>query len=157
MKGTGRRGRWVEEDDALASALQGSSKDRAENVMIVDLLRNDLGRVAELGNVTVPRLWEVERYETVLQMTSTVTSRLRPGTALVDLLTALFPCGSVTGAPKVRTMEIISEVEEIPRAGSTRGASGSFPRGPKPVSTWPSGRSGSIWRRDGESSGWAGG
>ncbi len=130
MKGTGRRGRWVEEDDALASALQGSSKDRAENVMIVDLLRNDMGRVAALGHVTVPRLWEVERYETVLQMTSTVTSRLRPGTALVDLLTALFPCGSVTGAPKVRTMEIISEVEDSPR-GVYTGSIGFFSPGPE--------------------------
>ncbi len=128
MKGTGRRGRWVEEDDAFASALHGSSKDRAENVMIVDLLRNDLGRVSELGSVRAPQLWEVERYETVLQMTSTVTSRLRPGTGMTDLLTALFPCGSVTGAPKVRTMEILSELEDSPR-GIYTGSIGFFSPG----------------------------
>ena len=116
MKGTRPRGRWPDEDDELAAALQRSEKDRAENVMIVDLLRNDLGRVSEMGSVAVPRLWEVERYETVLQMTSTVRSRMRTGVTVRELLTALFPCGSVTGAPKVRTMQIISELE-----GSSRG------------------------------------
>jgi len=115
MKGTRPRGRWVEEDEDLVAALRASEKDRAENVMIVDLLRNDLGRVAEIGSVAVPRLWEIERYETVLQMTSTVKSRLRSGIELAELMRALFPCGSVTGAPKVRTMQIIAELESAPR------------------------------------------
>ena len=113
MKGTAPRGRWWEEDEARAKQLQESEKDRAENVMIVDLLRSDLGRVS--NSVKVPSLWQVERYETVLQMTSTVTSRMRCGVGLRELVTALFPCGSVTGAPKVRTMEIIKEVEQTAR------------------------------------------
>src|SRR5690606_5293385 len=95
MKGTRPRGRWPEEDEALAAELRASEKDRAENVMIVDLLRNDLGRVSEVGSVHVPDLWEVERYETVLQMTSTVRSRLRKGLGAVDLIGAIFPCGSI--------------------------------------------------------------
>ncbi|MFH1569571.1 MAG: aminodeoxychorismate synthase component I, partial [Gemmatimonadota bacterium] len=130
MKGTRPRGRWPAEDDDLAAALVGSPKDRAENVMIVDLLRNDLGRVSAVGSVGVPRLWEVERYETVLQMTSTVTSRLRPGVGLVELMQALFPCGSITGAPKVRTMEIIAELESSPR-GVYTGAIGCISPGPE--------------------------
>lgn len=113
MKGTAPRGRWWKEDEAHAKQLQKSEKDRAENVMIVDLLRSDLGRVS--SSVKVPSLWQVERYETVLQMTSTVTSRMRCGVGLRELATALFPCGSVTGAPKVRTMEIIKEVEQAAR------------------------------------------
>ena len=115
MKGTAPRGRWWEEDEARAKQLQQSEKDRAENVMIVDLLRNDLGRVSKAGSVKVPALWHVEHYETLLQMTSTVTSRMRCGIGLRELATALFPCGSVTGAPKVRTMEIIAEVERAAR------------------------------------------
>lgn len=113
MKGTAPRGRWWEEDEARAKQLQKSEKDRAENVMIVDLLRSDLGRVS--SSVKVPELWHVERYETVLQMTSTVKSRMRCGVGLRELATALFPCGSVTGAPKVRTMQIIKEVERAAR------------------------------------------
>ena len=112
MKGTYPRGRWIEEDDHHAELLRNSPKDRTENVMIVDLLRNDLGRISEPGSVSVDRLFEVERYDTVLQMTSTIRSRLRGGTGLEDILAALFPCGSVTGAPKIRTMEIITEVEK---------------------------------------------
>jgi para-aminobenzoate synthetase/4-amino-4-deoxychorismate lyase len=115
MKGTARRGRWGAEDDVCAEKLRNSEKERAENVMIVDLLRNDLGRVSDAGSVCVPTLWDVERYETVSQMTSTVTSRLREEVGFRELITALFPCGSVTGAPKVRTMEIIAEVEDSPR------------------------------------------
>ena len=115
MKGTAPRGRWWEEDEARAKQLRKSEKDRAENVMIVDLLRNDLGRVSKAGSVKVPALWHVEHYETLLQMTSTVTSRMRCGIGLRELATALFPCGSVTGAPKVRTMEIIAEVERAAR------------------------------------------
>jgi para-aminobenzoate synthetase/4-amino-4-deoxychorismate lyase len=115
MKGTRPRGRWPAEDQALAAELADSPKDRAENLMIVDLLRNDAGRVAEFGSVRVERLYEVERYETVHQMTSTIRARLRPDAALVDVFRALFPCGSVTGAPKVRTMEIIRDLEPSPR------------------------------------------
>ena len=115
MKGTAPRGRWWKEDEARAKQLQRSEKDRAENVMIVDLLRNDLGRVSKAGSVKVPALWHVEHYETVLQMTSTITSRMRHDVRLRELVTALFPCGSVTGAPKVRTMEIIKEVEQAAR------------------------------------------
>jgi para-aminobenzoate synthetase / 4-amino-4-deoxychorismate lyase len=115
MKGTRPRGRWVEEDDVLAAELAASPKDRAENLMIVDLLRNDAGRVADIGSVRVERLFEVERYETVHQLTSTIRADLRPDADLPALFRALFPCGSVTGAPKVRTTEIIAEVEDAPR------------------------------------------
>ena len=130
MKGTRRRGRWPEEDRLQACALRNSPKDRAENVMIVDMLRNDLGRVSETGSVRTPVLWDVERYETVLQMTSTVRSRLRSGVGVSDILRAAFPCGSVTGAPKVRTMEIISELEDSPR-GVYTGSIGYISPGPE--------------------------
>lgn len=115
MKGTRPRGRWSGEDRALAADLCASPKDRAENLMIVDLLRNDAGRVAEWGSVRVPSLFEVERYPTVHQMTSTIRARTRAGTTLVDLFRALFPCGSVTGAPKVRTTAILRALEDGPR------------------------------------------
>jgi para-aminobenzoate synthetase/4-amino-4-deoxychorismate lyase len=115
MKGTARRGRWLAEDEALAAALAGSEKERAENLMIVDLLRNDIGRVAEVGSVRVPELFRVERYPTVLQMTSTVEGVLREGATLEEVFAALFPCGSVTGAPKVSTMRLIAALEESPR------------------------------------------
>jgi para-aminobenzoate synthetase/4-amino-4-deoxychorismate lyase len=115
MKGTRPRGRWVEEDRALAAELAASPKDRAENLMIVDLLRNDAGRVAAPGGVRVERMYQVERYETVHQMTSTIRAVPRPGTGLADVFRALSPCGSVTGAPKVRTMEIIRDLETGPR------------------------------------------
>jgi para-aminobenzoate synthetase/4-amino-4-deoxychorismate lyase len=115
MKGTRPRGRWPEEDRALAAELAASEKDRAENLMIVDLLRNDAGRVAAFGGVRVERLYDVERYETVHQMTSTIRAAPRPDAGLADVFRALFPCGSVTGAPKVRTTEIIREVETGPR------------------------------------------
>jgi para-aminobenzoate synthetase / 4-amino-4-deoxychorismate lyase len=119
MKGTIARGRWLQEDLEFAETLQQSAKDRAENVMIVDLLRNDLGKVSVPGSVRVSSLFEVERFETVWQMTSTVESTLREGTSLVELMTALFPCGSVTGAPKIRTMQIIRELERFPRGAYT--------------------------------------
>jgi para-aminobenzoate synthetase/4-amino-4-deoxychorismate lyase len=115
MKGTRPRGRWVEEDRALAAELAASPKDRAENLMIVDLLRNDAGRVAAFGSVRVERLFDVERYETVHQMTSTIRAVPRPDARLADVFRALFPCGSVTGAPKVRTTEIIRDLETGPR------------------------------------------
>jgi para-aminobenzoate synthetase/4-amino-4-deoxychorismate lyase len=115
MKGTRPRGRWPAEDDALAAELPASAKDRAENVMIVDLLRNDAGRLAVPGSVEVPRLFEVERYETVHQLTSTIHARTRPGTRLPELFGALFPSGSITGAPKVSTSRLIAELEDSPR------------------------------------------
>jgi para-aminobenzoate synthetase/4-amino-4-deoxychorismate lyase len=115
MKGTRPRGRWPAEDDALAAELRASAKDRAENLMIVDLLRNDAGRVAEFGSVQVPRLFQVETYETVHQMTSTIHARPRPDAGLVSVFRALFPCGSITGAPKVRTSQIITALEDSPR------------------------------------------
>lgn len=115
MKGTIRRGRWLAEDEEFARRLQNSAKDRAENIMIVDLLRNDLGKVSMPGSVRASSLFQAERYETVWQMTSTVESTLRPGTSLIELMSALFPCGSITGAPKIRTMQIIRELERFPR------------------------------------------
>ncbi|HLM58252.1 MAG TPA: aminodeoxychorismate synthase component I [Pyrinomonadaceae bacterium] len=115
MKGTAGRGRWLEEDEGAAARLASSEKDRAENVMIVDLLRNDLGRVSEFGSVHAGPLFEVERYPTVLQMTSTVEATLKEGTTLEDIFAALFPCGSVTGAPKVSTTRIIAGLEDSPR------------------------------------------
>jgi para-aminobenzoate synthetase/4-amino-4-deoxychorismate lyase len=115
MKGTTKRGRWSEEDVELSKDLLQSAKDRAENVMIVDLLRNDLGRVSLPGSISVVNLFQLEKYETVWQMTSTIESVLRPNVDLAQIFTALFPCGSVTGAPKIRTMEIINELEKYPR------------------------------------------
>jgi para-aminobenzoate synthetase/4-amino-4-deoxychorismate lyase len=106
MKGTAARGITLDEDGAQAARLRESEKERAENLMIVDMLRNDLGQVAEVGSVEVPALFEVERYPTLLQMTSTVTARSRA--PLSAVLAALFPCASVTGAPKKRTMEIVA-------------------------------------------------
>jgi len=116
MKGTVQRGRTAAEDEELAQWLQNSAKNRAENVMIVDLLRNDVGKVSVPGSVHVSSLFDLEAFETVWQMTSTVEATLRDGTTLVELMSALFPCGSVTGAPKIRTMEIIRELERFPRS-----------------------------------------
>ena len=115
MKGTRRRGRWYADDQAIAQELHNSEKDRAENLMIVDLLRNDLGRIAQIGSVQVSRLFEPEQYPTVWQMTSTITAQTRTDTTLDDVFAALFPCGSITGAPKIKTMQIISELEQMPR------------------------------------------
>lgn len=115
MKGTMHRGRTTAEDEELAHTLQHDVKNRAENLMIVDLLRNDIGRIAETGSVAVPDLLTVEKYRSVLQMTSTITGTLRRSARLSDIIQALFPCGSVTGAPKHRTMQIIRELEDSPR------------------------------------------
>ena len=95
--------------------LRASAKERAENVMIVDLIRNDVARIAQVGSVRVPELLRTERYETVVQLTSDVVARLRPGVGLTELLRALFPSGSVTGAPKASTMRLIRELESTPR------------------------------------------
>lgn len=123
MKGTRPRGRDDAEDRSLRDELAGSEKDRAENLMIVDLLRNDLSRVAEAGSVRVEDAFAVESYPTVHQMVTTVRARLTEDAGPIELLTALFPCGSVTGAPKIRAMELIAEVERDAR-GSYCGAIG---------------------------------
>ena len=115
MKGTAARGATPAQDAAQAAQLRASPKERAENVMIVDLLRNDLSRIAEPHSVRVPRLFHAEQLPTVWQMTSDVQARTRAGTRLVDVLAALFPCGSVTGAPKVQAMRAIHALEDGPR------------------------------------------
>lgn len=125
MKGTAAATGDDQIDQMNAEALSRDPKNRAENVMIVDLLRNDLGRIAETGSVTVPRLFEVNRFSSVLQMTSTVQARLKHGLDLATTMRALFPCGSITGAPKKRTMEIIREIETEER-GIYTGAIGWF-------------------------------
>lgn len=123
IKGTRPRGRDRTEDRALARELLGSAKDRAENVMIVDVLRNDLGRVCTPGTVRVPRLCRLERTATVQHLVSTVTGRLAPGRDAFDLLAASFPGGSITGAPKIRAMEILEGLEPV-RRGAYTGAAG---------------------------------
>lgn len=113
MKGTVKRGRTLQEDQAQSDWLRSSEKNRAENVMIVDMIRNDLGRIAQLGSVQVPELFCTERYPTLWQMTSTITGQTRA--SITNIFRALFPCASVTGAPKVSTMHIIHELEMTPR------------------------------------------
>jgi para-aminobenzoate synthetase component 1 len=115
IKGTRPRGRTAGEDEALARELLASGKDRAENVMIVDLERNDLGRVAAVGSVRVSELAALETFPTVFHLTSTVEATLREGGDAIDLLRATFPGGSITGAPKIRAMEIIDELEPTAR------------------------------------------
>jgi para-aminobenzoate synthetase/4-amino-4-deoxychorismate lyase len=115
MKGTAARGRTSDEDAAAVRALSSNSKERAENIMIVDLIRNDMAAIAEVGTVRVTALCRPERYETIHQLTSDVRARLRPDCGLVDIFRALFPCGSVTGAPKNSTMQIIADLEDEPR------------------------------------------
>ena len=115
MKGTAPRGATPEEDARQAEHLRTAPKERAENVMIVDLLRNDLSRIAQPHSVRVPALFATERLPTVWQMTSDVRARTREGTTLADVFAALFPCGSVTGAPKVRAMQLIHALEPAPR------------------------------------------
>ncbi|HEY7979568.1 MAG TPA: aminodeoxychorismate synthase component I [Rhizomicrobium sp.] len=125
MKGTAPRGGNPMDDMVVRTRLQNSEKDRAENLMIVDLLRNDLGRVAELGSVSVSDLYAIETFPTVHQMVSTVSAQLKPDTTVPELVRALFPCGSVTGTPKIRAMEIICALEQSPR-GVYCGAIGHF-------------------------------
>jgi para-aminobenzoate synthetase component 1 len=115
MKGTAPRGATAREDEALRERLQTDPKNRAENLMIVDLLRNDISRVAELGTVHVPKLFAVESYQTVHQMVSCVAARLRPDAGIGEVFASLFPCGSVTGAPKIAAMRAIRDVEIGPR------------------------------------------
>lgn len=135
MKGTAAATGEEEQDQLQAKALAEDPKNRAENLMIVDLLRNDLGRIAATGSVQVPSLFDVNRFSSVLQMTSTIEARLAPETDLADIFSALFPCGSITGAPKRRTMQIIDELETEPR-GIYTGAIGWFDPGePRSKST----------------------
>ena len=115
MKGTTRRGLTNQADLKEAAWLEADPKNRAENMMIVDLLRNDMNRISEIGSEQVTRLCQVEQYSTVWQMTSTIESRLRPEVDLLQTFQALFPCGSITGAPKISTMEIIQKTEKAPR------------------------------------------
>ncbi|MDL5156480.1 chorismate-binding protein [Actinomycetospora termitidis] len=115
MKGTAARGRTSAEDDAIVARLRADPKERAENVMIVDLLRNDVARVALDGTVRVGDLLAAERYETVWQLTTEITATARPGAGVAELMAALFPCGLVTGAPKVSTMRLVAELEDSPR------------------------------------------
>jgi para-aminobenzoate synthetase component I len=146
MKGTAPRGETPEQDRRLSVDLFESVKARAENLMIVDLLRNDIGRISQVGSVAVPELYAVDAFPTVHQMSSTVTGRLVGSPGMAGLMAALFPCGSVTGAPKIRAMEIIRAVEPFPR-GAYCGAMGwmapdgdaAFNVGIRTLSVWPDG------------------
>lgn len=119
MKGTLRRGNTVADDEIGRATLQADEKNRAENLMIVDLLRNDLGRISEIGSVEVTDLFTVETYRSLHTMTSGIEARRKPGIGIGAVLENLFPCGSITGAPKLRAMEIIHAVEQAPRGPYT--------------------------------------
>lgn len=125
IKGTRPRGPNSSEDVRLRNELLSSEKDRAENIMIVDLLRNDLGRVCDYGSVGVRELCVLEEHPTLFHLVSTIEGRLRRGMVPSDIIRALFPCGSITGAPKIRTMQIINEIESVPR-GLSMGAIGIY-------------------------------
>lgn len=115
MKGTAPRGLFAEDDEQQRRQLQDSAKNRAENVMIVDLARNDVGRIADIGSVKVSSLFDIERYPSVFQMTSTVAADVRTGVSLTEIFAALFPAGSITGAPKTSSMRLIADLETSPR------------------------------------------
>ena len=125
IKGTQHRGATIKEDETLRNQLLTSKKDRAENTMIVDLLRNDLGRVCEFGSIRVAKLCELETHPTFFHLVSTVTGELRDDAGISDILRAVFPCGSITGAPKINTMRIIDEIETANR-GLSMGAIGYY-------------------------------
>jgi len=147
MKGTAPRDADPVRDAELAEDLRASEKGQAENLMIVDLLRNDISRIAQVGSVKVPKLFAVESYATLHQMVSTVVGQLAAPPSMAGIMAALFPCGSITGAPKIRAMEIIREVEPHPR-GVYCGAIGwmapdgaaSFSVAIRTLSLWPGGR-----------------
>lgn len=115
MKGTAKRGASAREDAEIIEAMRADEKTQAENRMIVDLLRNDISRITEVGTLDVPKLFDIETYPTVHQMVSHVRAKLRPDVGITDIFTALFPCGSITGAPKMRAMEILHALEDGPR------------------------------------------
>ncbi|MDE6139063.1 MAG: anthranilate synthase component I family protein, partial [Candidatus Gastranaerophilales bacterium] len=115
MKGTIERGKSPEEDNKNAEFLYNDIKNRAENVMIVDLLRNDLGRIAKAGSVKVDKLFDIEKHATLFQMTSEISAELEDNISLYDIFNAIFPCGSITGAPKVSTMKVIDSLEPFNR------------------------------------------
>ena len=115
MKGTAKRGANAAEDEHIIAAMLADEKTQAENRMIVDLLRNDISRITEVGTLDVPKLFEIETYPTLHQMVSHVQAKLLPGISIRDILAALFPCGSITGAPKMRAMEILHDLEVGPR------------------------------------------
>jgi para-aminobenzoate synthetase component I len=115
MKGTAARGMSPDDDRRIIEEMKADEKTQAENRMIVDLLRNDISRITEVGTLHVPRLFDVETYPTVHQMVSHVRAKLLPGLGVTDIFAALFPCGSITGAPKMRAMEILHELEDTPR------------------------------------------
>jgi para-aminobenzoate synthetase component I len=115
MKGTAPRGKTPEEDEAIVAAMLSDEKTQAENRMIVDLLRNDVSAISEVGTLTVPKLFDIETYPTVHQMVSHVRAKLLEGIGLPDILAALFPCGSITGAPKMWAMQILAGLEQGPR------------------------------------------
>ncbi|NOX67355.1 MAG: anthranilate synthase component I family protein, partial [Chlorobi bacterium] len=127
MKGTIRRGRNIDDDNLQKRKLANSKKDKAENIMIVDLLRNDLGKICEINSVSAHPVYDIERYETVYQMTSTVKGKLRER-SFRTIIKSLFPCGSITGAPKIRTMKIIKELE-LEERGVYTGTIGIIERG----------------------------
>jgi len=136
MKGTAARGATDPDDVRKRDALRRDEKNRAENLMIVDLLRNDLGRIAQTGSVSVPSLFDVETHPTLHQMTSLIQADLKDGVTYAEIFGALFPCGSVTGAPKLKTMEIIRQTEEGER-GVYCGAIGYIAPGNRAVFTVP--------------------
>jgi para-aminobenzoate synthetase component I len=115
MKGTAKRGKTPEEDEAMRDGLARDGKNQAENRMIVDLLRNDISRITQVGTLDVPELFKVETYPSLHQMISRIRAKLLPDLTLRDIFAALFPCGSITGAPKIRAMEILNDLEEFPR------------------------------------------
>ena len=115
MKGTAPRGATKAEDAGIIDFLRNDPKNQAENRMIVDLLRNDISRISEVGTLDVPELFAIETYPTVHQMVSTVRARLLPDLTIAEIFAALFPCGSITGAPKIRAMEVIRALETTPR------------------------------------------
>ncbi|HMO82507.1 MAG TPA: anthranilate synthase component I family protein [Pyrinomonadaceae bacterium] len=129
IKGTSRRGGDPVEDDNLRRRLAESEKDRAENTMIVDLLRNDLGRICEYGSVRVTDLCSIEEHPTLFHMVSTIEGKLRPEIGFGDMLRSVFPCGSITGAPKISTMKIIDRIETLPRGLSMGSIGISIPDG----------------------------